>query len=294
MTHFFSDFNPIASDRNYVEDFQKLNYKKRIFISVLTALGALASLPLFGILGIFTFRKLTKKMIGKNPTKTITLVKTKQVFNHKMGITVPPKDSPSHSLSEKDLLSNYETQSISQIPNLNNIYSSKNPLNYHNFLAEIAKKINISHSFLKEKLDAYIEKSHVEIYNVFLEIVSDITAYEDFLHFLRQQLACLTNDSPSNHQFNFIKLKQFHEVLFFIVNDLINDKQLLNPLKIKFTVLSFTSSCKDGLYSPPDILLRETYDDREDSAKTLKIYHGFCYLENDPEQIFYLPPFMTS
>lgn len=64
-SNFISMCNPCA-EYDYLDQFEFLNTKNKITVCTVTALVTLFTLPLFPLLGVFTFRSLVKKFIAKD------------------------------------------------------------------------------------------------------------------------------------------------------------------------------------------------------------------------------------
>lgn len=60
-SNFISLCNPCSTKYHALQDFQALNVKKKVFVSAVTGIVALLTLPIFGLFAVLTFRCMVKK-----------------------------------------------------------------------------------------------------------------------------------------------------------------------------------------------------------------------------------------
>lgn len=77
MTRITSYFNPISKEHHAFDNFKNLSGGKKFLTVVLTALAAIASLPILGLGGVATFRALTNQFTIIDPNKETISQKAK-------------------------------------------------------------------------------------------------------------------------------------------------------------------------------------------------------------------------
>lgn len=262
----FSDFNPFSSVENFAPCFHKLSTKKKVIIGLATALTSLVSLPIFAILGVATFRALTRKFSKVVISNEIPNKISEEMKRNNPIVLAELQEKEAYPLPQIRKLTSFDRPASSDelISNLKNSLEAPSSSEFDNefvqkdpFFTHFSAITKRNPHDLKKIIDRYILSNFEDVRSYYQDLIENFTDSEKY------PFEIFLNDLISNQSYpkNLTLRSHFIEVKIQIL-----EESLLEETMVFRVVNSWTQSYGPEASDDKQEVWLLTLDEREDQT----------------------------